>query len=75
LLEAIRSCHHVIIVIIGTSDAASVPVVVFADVVFVGVGGIPHIRDSVELTNVSLGLHIAAFCCGVNDDVILFPWP
>ena len=46
--------------------------------VFVGVGGMPHIFDSVELTNLSFGLlgsHIAAFCCGVNDDVILFPWP
>jgi hypothetical protein len=59
-------------------DGASVPVVAFAaDVVaFVGVGGIPHIRDSVVLTKLSFGSHIAAFCSGVNDDgVILFPWP
>jgi hypothetical protein len=52
------------------------PFVPFADVVFVDVGGIPHIRDSVSLTNLSfglLGLHIAAFCCGVND--VIFPWP
>jgi hypothetical protein len=66
----------------GTADGAIVDdvlfsvVVVFADVVvFVGVGGIPHIFDSVSLTNLSLGSHIAAFCSGVNDDVILFPWP
>jgi hypothetical protein len=63
-----------------------VPVVVFAAddpfIVFVGVVGIPHIFDSVELTNLSfglLGLHIAAFCCGVNDndddDVLLLNWP
>ena len=56
-------------------DDVSAPVVVFAvvDVVFLGVGGIPHIFDSVELTNLSfglLGLHIAAFCCAVR-----FPWP
>ena len=45
-------------------------VVVFV-VVFVDVGGIPHIFNSVELTKLSfglLGLHIAAFCYGVNDD-------
>jgi hypothetical protein len=32
--------------------------------------GIPHIFDSVVLTTLSLGLlglHIAAFCSGVND--------
>jgi hypothetical protein len=58
-------------------DSASIPVVVFAAdvVVFVGVFGIPHILDSVSLTNLSLGLHIAAFCCDVNEDVTLFPWP
>jgi hypothetical protein len=47
-------------------------------VVFVGVGGIPHISDSVELTKLSfglLGLHIAAFCCAVNDDEMLLPGP
>ncbi len=65
---------------VGAIEEDRVPVVVFAvdDVVFVGVGGMPHIFDSVELTNLSFGLlgsHIAAFCCGVNDDVILFPWP
>jgi hypothetical protein len=64
---------------VGTIDGDSVPVVVFAaDVAFVGVGGIPHIRDSVVLTKLSFGLlvsHIAVFCSGVNDDVILFPWP
>src|SRR5919198_2620397 len=74
--------------IVGVSDGAievpgggvSVPVVLFAAgvVVFVGVFGIPHIRDSVVLTKLSFGLlgsHIAAFCSGVNnDDVMLFPW-
>jgi hypothetical protein len=37
----------------------------------VGVFGIPHIIDSVVLTIVSLGSHIAAFCRGVN---VGFPW-
>ena len=40
-------------------------------VVFVDVGGIPHIFNSVKLTKLSFGLsglHIAAFCYGVNDD-------
>ena len=41
--------------------------------------GIPHNFDSVELTKLSfglLGLHIADFCCGVNDvAVLLLPWP
>ena len=44
-----------------------------------GVVGIPHIFDSVVFTNLSYGLlgsHIAAFCCGVNDDdVLVFAWP
>jgi hypothetical protein len=47
--------------------AAGVVVVV----IFVDVGGISHIFDSVELTKLSfglLGLHIAAFCCDVNND-------
>lgn len=33
--------------------------------------GMPHILDSVVLTTLRLGLlgsHIAALCCGVNDD-------
>jgi hypothetical protein len=38
-----------------------------------GVIGMPHIFDSVALTCVSPGAHIAAFCSGVNDDV-MFPW-
>ncbi|MFL6400728.1 MAG: hypothetical protein ACJ72J_14270 [Nitrososphaeraceae archaeon] len=47
--------------------------VIFADVVFVIVFGIPHILDSVVLTKSSfdnglLGSHIAAFCSGVDDD-------
>jgi hypothetical protein len=59
---------------------ASASVVVFADDAFAGdliVLGMPHISDSVEFTKLSFGLlgsHIAAFCCGVNDDVI-FDWP
>jgi hypothetical protein len=42
--------------------------------------GIPHAFDSVELTKLSFGLlgsHIAALCCGVNDDVavvVVFDW-
>jgi len=60
-------------------DGDFAPVVVFAAdgvVVFVGVGGIPHIFDSVSFTNLSFGSHIAVFCCGINDgDVTLFPWP
>jgi hypothetical protein len=71
----------------GDDDGVSVPIVVvlFAAssvvVVFVIVFGIPHIVDSVVLTKSSfddglLGSHIAAFCSGVNDDVVLFtcPW-
>ena len=38
-----------------------------------GVIGMPHIFDSVALTCVSPGAHIAAFCSGVNDNV-MFPW-
>src|SRR5919197_5490953 len=66
--------------IVGVVVFAAADVVVV--VIFVGVGGIPHIFDSVELTNLSfglLGLHIAAFCCDVNDDndddVLLLNWP
>ena len=36
--------------------------------------GIPHNFDSVELTKLSFGLlvlHIADFCCGVNDVAVL----
>src|SRR3954470_14532004 len=62
---------------------AIVGVVVFAAgvvvVVFVGVEGMLRIFDSVELTKLSfglLGLHIADFCCGINDDgVLLLTWP
>ena len=36
-----------------------------------GVIGMPHIFDSVALTCVSPGAHIAAFCSGVND-VVMF---
>ena len=68
----------------GIADGAIEVDVIFVDVVFaadvvifVGVGGIPHIVDSVSFMNLSLGLHIAAFCCGVNDgggdNVILLP--
>jgi hypothetical protein len=55
---------------------ASAPVVVFSDdVVFDdGVFGIPHILDSVVLTCDPTDEHIAAFCSGVNSDVI-FAWP
>jgi hypothetical protein len=58
----------------GGSGGASAPVVIFDDdkcgfTVF----GVPHIFDSVVLTgfrfdNGLLGLHIASFCSGVNDD-------
>jgi hypothetical protein len=59
---------------------ASPPVVIFVpdEVVFDRCGftvtGIPHILDSVVLTGLSfdaglLGLHIASFCVGVNDEV------
>ena len=53
----------------GVNDLDGVAVGVVEFVWFVGVFGIPHISDSVELTNLSLGLlgaHMAAFCSGVN---------
>ena len=58
-----------VVVLLSTADVI---------VVFIGVGVIPHIFDSVELPYLSfglLGLQIAAFCCSVNDDngkVVLF---
>src|SRR5919198_6430069 len=72
-------CLPIVGVVVVVVFAAGVVVVVV--VIFVDVGGIPHIFDSVELTNLSfglLGLHIAAFCCGVSDnddDVLLLNWP
>jgi hypothetical protein len=61
----------------GSGGASSAPVVIFSDdVVFVIVLGMPHISDSVEFTKLSFGLlgsHIAAFCCGVNSDVLFTP--
>ena len=68
----------------GTTDGAIAPDVVLlfsddvvfaTDVAFVGafiVFGTPHISDSVELTNGSLGSQILAFCSGVNDDDVMF---
>jgi hypothetical protein len=59
---------------------ASPPVAIFGDEAAVAldgcgftVTGIPHILDSVVLTGLSfdaglLGLHIASFCSGVNDE-------
>ena len=73
----------VLVVVFAAADV--VVVVIFDGCVF----GIPHVCDSVVLTDLSfdnglLGSHIADFCSGVNvrfpsidddDDVILFPWP
>jgi hypothetical protein len=64
----------------GGDEGVCASVVIFAAddvVVFDGCGftvtGIPHIFDSVVLTGLSfdaglLGLHIASFCAGVNDE-------
>jgi hypothetical protein len=60
----------------GGDDGVAVIVVFSADVVAFDdliVTGIPHIFDSVVLTGLSfdaglLGLHIASFCSGVNDE-------
>ena len=67
----------------GGRDGIAVPVVILVpDVMFDGcaftVTGMPHIFDSVVLTGLSfdaglLGLHIASFCAGVNDEVA-FTW-
>ena len=60
------------------SGDACDPVVMFGEVGCT-VTGIPHIFDSVVFIDLSLGLHMTAFCCGVNDgndeDVLLIPWP
>jgi hypothetical protein len=63
---------------VDVDGGASPPVVIFVPdgvVAFDGftVTGIPHILDSVVLTGLSfdaglLGLHIASFCSGVNDE-------
>jgi len=57
--------------IVFVTEGASIDEVdVVAFVAFLGVSGMPHIFDSVELTNLSLGLlglQNAAFCWGVNS--------
>jgi hypothetical protein len=66
-------------------DGTSAPAVLFAAaadddnggvvvVLLVGVGGIPHTLDSVSFTKLSPGLHIAAFCCGVNYGDVRLSW-
>ena len=66
--------------VVVDDGGVSPPVVIFVpddvvafDVLGFIVTGIPHIFDSVVLTGLSfdsglLGLHIASFCSGVNDN-------
>ena len=59
---------------VGTTDGAELGLVVVFDMFDFTDFGMPHNFDSVELTKLSFGLlgsHIAAFCCGVNDDAVL----
>ena len=67
---------------VGTTDGAELGLVVVFDTFDFTDFGIPHNFDSVLFTKFSFGLfglHIAAFCWGVNDDmdddVLLLPWP
>ena len=58
---------------VGTTDGDAAPVSVPLDIFGCTVFGIPHIFDSVVLTGLSfdvglLGLHIASFCSGVNEE-------